>query len=99
VYIKYLFVGNCTASEEAAKLMQSPLRSTILLEVLYDIENNAREASTRSSGLHGNSYDDLCSLNWNDILEELLTQQPFLVEVLLAVTLPTSKIGHSKATY
>ncbi|XP_052809488.1 uncharacterized protein LOC128237953 [Mya arenaria] len=31
-------------------------------------------------------------------MEELHTKQPLLAEVLLAVTLPTSKIGHSSAT-
>ncbi|WAR23372.1 hypothetical protein MAR_037041 [Mya arenaria] len=78
--------------------MQSPQRGSIILEVLYDIENSARENCTRNCVLHGTSYEELSSFSWDDVMEELLTKQPLLAEVLLAVTLPTSKIGHSSAT-
>ena len=59
---------------------------------------DARECSTKGSALCSKQYQNLKEFKWVDIMDELMVKQSFLAEVLLAVTLPSGKIGNTKAT-
>lgn len=66
--------------------------------MLNDIELEARDCATHSSILHQKQYKHLSAFTWDGILKEINTKQTFLLEVLLAVALPTGKVGNLKAT-
>ncbi|KAH3835438.1 hypothetical protein DPMN_108784 [Dreissena polymorpha] len=42
-------------------------------------------------------FCDLAEFKLHELIDELLEQQPLLADVLLAVSLPTSKIGNTKS--
>ncbi|KAH3710132.1 hypothetical protein DPMN_069600 [Dreissena polymorpha] len=42
-------------------------------------------------------FCDLAEFKWHELIDELLEQQPLQADVLLAVSLPTSKIGNTKS--
>ncbi|KAL4223834.1 hypothetical protein ACF0H5_008606 [Mactra antiquata] len=87
-----------SAREISTKLMSSPLRGEIILTVLSDIEHQFAECCTKGNILSNKTFTNLVNFQWCDIIESLVLQQPLLAEVLLAVALPTSKIGCVKAT-
>lgn len=45
-----------------------------------------------------NNYADLKNFQWDNIVNELVSKNTLLSQVLLAVALPTSKIGNTKFT-
>ncbi|KAL4217096.1 hypothetical protein ACF0H5_023551 [Mactra antiquata] len=87
-----------SAREISTKLMSSPLRGEIILTVLSDIEHQFAECCTKGNILSNKTFTNLVNFQWCDIIESLVLQQPLLAEVLLAVALPTSKIGCVKTT-
>lgn len=95
----YVFdiTGSCTSRDAAGRLFSSTIRGNIILEVLYDVENDAKECCTKDSALCQKQYSDISCFNWEGIITELVNQQPILAEVLLAVALPAAKIGNSQA--
>jgi putative copper export protein len=76
--------------------MSSSLKEEVKSLFIYDIEMDARECSSKSSILCHKQYKDLKEFQWSDILKELVSRQSTLAEVLLAVALPTGKIGNTK---
>lgn len=80
----------------ARALMSSSLKEEVKSLFIYDIEMDARECSSKSSILCHKQYKDLKEFQWSDILKELVSRQSTLAEVLLAVALPTGKIGNTK---
>ncbi|KAL3866683.1 hypothetical protein ACJMK2_043964 [Sinanodonta woodiana] len=61
--------------------------------LIWEVEQKASSKCIRneSSILYPNR--DLTSFLWNDICTELFLSNPLLAEVLLAVALPTGKLG------
>lgn len=70
----------------------------ICLQIFYDIEGDAKDCCNKNSVLFKHSFRSLCEFSWDSIIEELLTKQPFLADILLPVALPAGKIGNKKAT-
>ncbi|XP_053406080.1 uncharacterized protein LOC123554926 isoform X2 [Mercenaria mercenaria] len=82
-----------TPRQFARALMSSSLAEEIKALLIFDIEMDVRECCSKSSILSNKQYEDLKEFKWSDILNELVTRQSTLAEVLLAVALPTGKIG------
>jgi hypothetical protein len=78
--------------------MSSSLAEELKCLIRYDIDMEAKESATRSSVLNHKTYDCLATFSWDNIISELITKQPFLSEILLAVALPAAKIGNLQAT-
>ncbi|XP_060586932.1 uncharacterized protein LOC132742510 [Ruditapes philippinarum] len=91
----------CSSSshEVAAHLLSSPLRGSIIVELLNEIEFAAKECCNKESVLAQKEFCDLTDFNWHELIGELLEQQPLLADVLLAVSLPTSKIGNTNSVH
>ncbi|XP_045170215.2 uncharacterized protein LOC123532719 [Mercenaria mercenaria] len=87
-----------TSRQVARAIMSSSLANEINTLIIYDTEMDARECSTKGSTLRSKQYQSLGNFNWTDIINELVVKQSFLAEVLLAVALPSGKIGNTKAT-
>ncbi|KAH3817683.1 hypothetical protein DPMN_119238 [Dreissena polymorpha] len=74
-----------------------PLRGSIVVELLNEIEYAAKECYNKDSVLAQKDFCDLAEFKWHELIDELLEQQPLRADVLLAVSLPTSKIGNTKS--
>ncbi|KAH3771971.1 hypothetical protein DPMN_173302 [Dreissena polymorpha] len=73
------------------------MRGSIIVELLNEIEYAAKECCNKDSVLAQKDFCDLAEFKWHELIDELLEQQPLLADVLLAVSLPTSKIGNTKS--
>lgn len=69
------------------------------MELLNEIEFAAKECCNKESVLAQKEFCDLTDFNWHELIGELLEQQPLLADVLLAVSLPTSKIGNTNSVH
>ncbi|KAH3801689.1 hypothetical protein DPMN_155348 [Dreissena polymorpha] len=88
--------GSCSPREVAGHILSSSLRGSIVVELLNEIEYAAKECYNKDSVLAQKDFCDLAEFKWHELIDELLEQQPLLADVLLAVSLPTSKIGNTK---
>ncbi|KAH3886920.1 hypothetical protein DPMN_010933 [Dreissena polymorpha] len=66
-------------------------------KLLNEIEYAAKQCYNKDSVLAQKDFCDLAEFKWHELIDELLEQQPLLADVLLAVFLPTSKIGNTKS--
>ncbi|KAH3873490.1 hypothetical protein DPMN_036725 [Dreissena polymorpha] len=73
------------------------LRGSIVVELLNEIEYAAKECYNKDSVLAQKDFCDLAEFKWHELIDEQLEQQPLLADVLLAASLPTSKIGNTKS--
>ena len=89
--------GSSSPREVAGHILSSPLRGSIVVELLNEIEYAAKECYNKDSVLAQKDFCDLAEFKWHELIDELLEQQPLLADVLLAVSLPTSKIGNTKS--
>ncbi|KAL3889780.1 hypothetical protein ACJMK2_002108 [Sinanodonta woodiana] len=84
-----------TSTETIAEnvLNSESLRKAVKMLLIWEVEQKASSKCIRneSSILYPNR--DLTSFSWNDICTELFLSNPLLAEVLLAVALPTCKLG------
>ncbi|KAL3882526.1 hypothetical protein ACJMK2_028862 [Sinanodonta woodiana] len=84
-----------TSTETIAEtvLNSESLRKAVKVLLIWEVEQKASSKCIRneSSILYPNR--DLTSFSWNDICTELFLSNPLLAEVLLAVALPTGKLG------
>jgi len=76
--------------------MSSSLSDELKSLFIFDIEMEARECN--HSILTRKCFKDLKEFKWADILHEMGKRQGTLAEVLLAVALPTAKIGNKKSS-
>ncbi|KAH3774581.1 hypothetical protein DPMN_175963 [Dreissena polymorpha] len=90
-------IGSSSPREVAGHILSSSLRGSIVLELLNEIEYAAKECYNKDSVLAQKDFCDLAEFKWHELIDELLEQQPLLADVLLAVSLPTSKIGNTKS--
>ena len=96
--VTYFATGRGSPQQIARGLMSSSLAEELKCLVLYDVEMEARECATRRSVLNKKQYEDLATFSWDNIVAEMIDKQTFLAEILLAVALPTGKIGNLAAT-
>ncbi|KAH3886918.1 hypothetical protein DPMN_010931 [Dreissena polymorpha] len=89
--------GSSSPREVAVHILSSSLRGSIVVELLNEIEYAAKECYSKDSVLAQKDFCDLAEFKWHELIDELLEQQPLLADVLLAVSLPTSKIGNTKS--
>jgi len=106
MYLFYFFLiillfllqsGSSSPREVAGHILSSSLRGSIVVELLNEIEYAAKECYNKDSVLAQKDFCDLAEFKWHELIDELLEQQPLLADVLLAVSLPTSKIGNTKS--
>ncbi|KAH3832540.1 hypothetical protein DPMN_105830 [Dreissena polymorpha] len=66
-------------------------------KLLNEIEYAAKECYNKDSVLAQKDFCDLAEFKWHELINELLEHQPLLADVLLALSLPTSKRGNIKS--
>ncbi|KAH3801806.1 hypothetical protein DPMN_155468 [Dreissena polymorpha] len=66
-------------------------------KILNEIEYAAKECYNKDRVLAQKDFCDLAEFKWHELIDELLEKQPLLADVLLAVSLPTSKIWNTKS--
>ena len=92
------FEGTGTSREVARAIMSTSLADEIQTLIINDTEMDARDSANKGSALYCKNYNDMVEFKWKDIVMELIGKQSFLAEVLLAVALPTGKVGNTQAT-
>ncbi|WAR27509.1 LOW QUALITY PROTEIN: hypothetical protein MAR_013213 [Mya arenaria] len=88
--------GSGTSCQIARAILSSPLANEVWTLMLYDIEMDAWESSSKGSVLYCNPYKKLVHFNWLGFINEPMKQH-FLAEVLLAVAQLSGNIGKTKA--
>ena len=78
--------------------MTTSFGDEVIKQIINDIEMDARECANTGSVLCQKKYADLKNFQWDNIVNELVSKNTLLSQVLLAVALPTSKIGNTQFT-
>lgn len=74
-------------------LKSESLRKTVKLLVIWEVEQKASSKCTMDESSILYPIHDLTAFPWNNICTEFFLSNPILAEVVLAVALPTGKLG------
>lgn len=71
------------------------LKLSLQNKFLFDIENNAASkcVKLKKSYLYPKDYLSLRNFSLDDLFSEFIENQPFLLQCLLVVSVPTSRLG------
>ncbi|KAH3848995.1 hypothetical protein DPMN_091380 [Dreissena polymorpha] len=75
--------GSSSPREVAGHTLSSPLRESIAVELLNEIEYAAQECYNKDSVLAQKDFCDLAEFKWHELIDELLEQHPLLADASL----------------
>jgi hypothetical protein len=75
-----------SADDIAKKVMDiSPIREAINRILLSDLNSSAVNVTNNKSVLFKKSFDELNTFQWNDIVDECVSSQPMLADIILTI--------------